>query len=132
MTGWQVALLVAGLMSIDLIVVGAIMHYAVQVVFEPLTRTYPPRPPADTAHRREFQSIDRDRMNFGWCVHIAADDTHLHMFPAWLPRICKAQPSSIPWDAIAITKRGRWTWRIAIKDAGEYGVPRWIGELAES
>ncbi|MFO0831082.1 MAG: hypothetical protein U0637_04465 [Phycisphaerales bacterium] len=133
MQGWQIALLVAGFFLMDFMVVGAIMHFAVQAVLEPLARDYPPLPAAPSAVRREFQSMERDRLNFGWCVHMTADECHLHIEPAWLLRACGGKPCSVPWTAMEVVKRGRWSCRVKVagKAGGEYRMPAWVGELIE-
>lgn len=131
MKWWHIVLMVGGMCVIDFVVVGAVLHFAVQSVLEPLSRAFPARPKETDAVRRQFQSMSMDAMNFGMCVHMTADAEHLHLEPAWLLRASGAKPSSVPWGAIAVVKKGRLGWKVKIEGGGkgEYGVPGWVGEL---
>ncbi len=133
MKGWHVALMVAGIFVVDFAVVGAVMHFAVQSVLEPLSRAFPAKPVGTAALRKQFQSMSKDGMNFGMCIHLTADAECLHIEPARLLRACGAKPSSVPWGAISVVKKGRCAWKVKIEGGGkgEYGVPGWVGELVE-
>lgn len=132
MKTWHVVMIVGLFLSVDAVVVGALLHFAVQSALSPLSTMYPALPLGPGAVRRNFQGIARNHMNMGWSVHLAADETHLHVLPAAIFRMCGAKASSVPWDAIQVTSQRRWTCRLKIAGAGndEYVFPAWVGNLA--
>jgi hypothetical protein len=85
--------------------------------------------PSPDAIRRNFQSISINIFNFGWCVHIAVDEHHLHLFPTALVRLGGAKPMSIPWSEIRVKRPGRRMMRVMIGHDCLYG-PSWALSLA--
>ena len=69
-------------------------------------------------------------LNLGFCIHVAADESHLHLQPAAVLRIFGAQTASIPWASIGIAKRGRRWMSAKINNRTLYG-PAWCLGLAE-
>ena len=59
------------------------------------------------ADERRFQSFRLGVLHLGFCIHVAADEGHLHLQPAALLRFFEAPTASIPWSSIEIQKRSR-------------------------
>ena len=91
---------------------------------------HPPVEPAPDAVRRRFQSFQCGLLSMGWCVHVATDESYLHLTPALLMRIFGTKPTSIPWEAIdRVTGKGRY--RTARIGRTEIKGPAWCLALAE-
>lgn len=103
MSAWQIFLLVAVVISIDLAIVGTVLTMCAAAL-RPLHTAFPPVEPAPDAVRRRFQSFGFDMMNFGGCVHVAVDERHLHLRPALLARWFGLRDMSVPWGSIALEK----------------------------
>lgn len=107
MNWWQIALLVGVLVAVDLAVVGAVFSMCAAAL-RPLREAFPPVEPLPSAVHRRFQSFGFDLMNFGMCVHVAADERWLHLRPARIARWAGLRDMSIPWEAITLEKvRGK-------------------------
>jgi len=103
MTVWQGLLLAAGIAAIDLMVLGAVAAMCAAAV-APLARAYPPVEPSREAVVRRFQSFKFDLLSYGGCVHVAADEAHLHLRPARIARWFGLRPMSIPWAAVTLER----------------------------
>ncbi|MFT3683529.1 MAG: hypothetical protein QM783_01175 [Phycisphaerales bacterium] len=128
MNGWQIALLVCGLLTIDFVIIGAVAS-ACAATLGPLVTAFPPVEPASDAVRRKFQSFRFDLFNFGGCVHVAADSAHLHLRPARLARWFGLRDMSIPWSAVQLRKV---SGKSAVAEIGKSTVrgPAWCLSLA--
>lgn len=127
-TGGIIAIVVIFL-TVDLIVVGAVLTLAAAPV-KKLAARFPPVPPAPDAVARRFQSFRIGIMNLGFCIHAAADEKHMHLSPARLARIFGMRPLSIPWTAIHLTgKRSMGTLEARVEGTSMYG-PEWLMSLA--
>ncbi len=127
MPTWGIVALVAGIVLFDLVVV---VPAVLRLGWSSLSSTYGPAPVRDDAVRKNFQTIAIGVFNFGGCVHIAADEDHLHILPTWVLRVVGCSAASIPWSDLAVTRaRGR-LWRATCR-AGQLHAPRWCLQLAE-
>ncbi|HYD00223.1 MAG TPA: hypothetical protein VEB22_03275 [Phycisphaerales bacterium] len=128
MSGWTIGLMVAAMLAVELVVMGAIISFCTQVV-RPLAAAYPAVEPAADAVRRRFQSFSFDFVSFGRCVHVAVDARYLHLRPASLARWLGMRDMSVPWGAIAVKKMRR---RSAVASLGKTTVrgPAWCLSLA--
>jgi hypothetical protein len=117
---------VAGSLVLDY----AIVRFIVSQFWGPLPRSFPPQPPRDDALRRTFQSFRLGPCNFGYCVHVAVDEEHLHLEPARFLRWLGALPASVPWAAITLTGPPRRGWRKAKIARQDLMGPDWCLELA--
>jgi hypothetical protein len=140
MNGWQIAIMVAVFLAVDLVVIGAIMQIA-RTTLSDLTAKFPPVAPLPGAVRKEFQSFRFDLIGLGGCIHVTVDEKHLHLQPAWLPRVLmRMKPVSIPWSAITLmpetSQSRRFTWKhraryVAFRVGAMQGVgPGWALGLA--
>lgn len=128
MNGWVIALIVVLFMAVDLVVLGAIFSMC-GAALRPLAEAFPPVEPAPDAVARRFQSFKFDMLNFGGCVHVAADERYLHLRPAWLARRFAFRDMSIPWAEIKpVRAKPKWV------EANVRGVtvrgPAWCMNLA--
>lgn len=124
-----VAAIVLGVTMMDLIIFMAIFR-ALAHTMNDLGKDFPAVEPEPGAVRRGFQSFKVGIMNLGLCIHAAADASHLHLDPAWVPRKMGMKPMSIPWERIELKKvRGSY----AKAKIGRHVVvgPRWCLELAD-
>ena len=103
-------------MIVKLIILVAVTDALVTVVavwavvrfgWKPFADRFPPRPADPDAVQRSFQSFRLGLLHFGFCIHVAADQGHLHLQPAAILRFFGAQTASIPWASIEIQKHGR-------------------------
>jgi len=65
-----------------------------------IQRAHPGVEPAPDAVRRDFQSFKMGLVNLGLSVHVAVDESHLHLFPAAIIRWAGAGPISAEWSAV--------------------------------
>ncbi len=128
MTGTIIIVIVAAVTVLDIVVIGTIVRWG----WGPLPREFPAKEPRHDAVWRRYQSFRLGLLNFGFCIHVAVDERHLHMVPIKPLRACGGRPTSIPWDAIRIEKRsarGKWiTTRV-----GKHTLtgPSWCLDLAQ-
>lgn len=130
MTPTVVILLVA-FVVFDLLVVFGVLFVVIRNTWAPWTAAYPRREPAPDAVRRNFQSFRLGMINAGYSIHVAVDETHLHLLPARFLRWFGAKAVSVPWSDIVVEKRSRsGTWvHASIGRRKVYG-PAWCLELA--
>jgi hypothetical protein len=127
-TGWQIALIVGLFVAIDLAVIGTVFSM-VGATLRPLVSAFPPVPPAPDAVRRRFQSFRFDMLNFGGCIHVAADERCLHLFPSWLARRFGMRDMSVPWSELQRTGgKGKWV-EVKLRGVTIRG-PAWCMNLA--
>ncbi len=75
------------------------------LIWWPIARRFPPQPQRPDAVVKLCQSFALStlrRMNN--CVHIAADDAHLHLIPFAPMRWTGARVISIPWSAMSLSR----------------------------
>ncbi|MFM9994311.1 MAG: hypothetical protein ACKVU4_00770 [Phycisphaerales bacterium] len=126
MTPLVVAAIVLGVLLMDCLIVRTL----VRAGWDSLADSFPAAPIAPDAVRRHFQSFGFNMVNLGLCVHVAADESHLHLLPAAFPRWCGCAPMSIPWDAITIRSRGRRVHKASVGSVTVKG-PAWCLNLAD-
>lgn len=113
---------------LDLLIVPLIIRAAIRAGWKRLQDTHPAADVGPDAVRKNFQSFKMGMMNLGLSVHVAVDDAHPHLLPAAMLRLFGAKPMSIPWDAIEIKYRGKWSTRTTIAGANVWG-PNWCFDL---
>ncbi|MDY7107627.1 MAG: hypothetical protein SYC29_03230 [Planctomycetota bacterium] len=128
----RITLLLIGFLIFDLLLAWFLIWAIMRAGWRPLTMRYPPVDPAPDAVRRTFQSFRLGAINLGYCVHVAADEHHLHLMPARIIRWCGAEAMSVPWSAIEPGKRligGKWM-TVSI-DGRALAGPAWCLALAD-
>jgi len=131
MTALQVTLLVAGLIALDVMIIGMIAAGFRTGTWGPLEKAHPPRSPVTPNERREFQSFAFDLYNVSWSVHVTIDEHCLHLHPAAILRWAGAGPMSIPWDAIELKDPPDRRWGIKAKIGGvTVKGPSWCMRVA--
>ena len=128
MPWWQTAMLVAMVLAMDVVIVGAVISVAGAAIRD-LAARFPPREPLGAGVRRNYQSFAFGLSNFGGCIHVAVDEDHLHLIPARFARWFGARAMSIPWGAIEPGKRRGRTMHAKITGTDVKG-PAWCLELA--
>lgn len=131
MTGWQVALLVVGIVIVDTVVISALIRSLIGGTWNKMAEKHPFTEPPPEAIRKNFQSLKVGLLNMGWSVHLAVDADHLHLMPAKFFRVMRARPISLPWDALVLkSKRKRYS---DIKVGMTIiTVPTWCVEMLDS
>lgn len=129
MTAGQIILLVGAIVVGDVILVGVVI-YGVSAGLRSFSARWPAREPGAGAVRREFQSFKIGIVGLGWSVHVAVDEDHLHLSPAWLARRVGMRAMSIPWEAVT-PGRSLLGGREVEVDGMVIRGPRWCLELAE-
>lgn len=124
-------LLVCIFLFTDALVIGAVVASAASTL-RGLAEKFPGQPVDDGAVRRRFRGFSFDILNLEWCIHVAVDARHLHLEPVRFLRMFGARRMSIPWDAVALERRGS-RWRSARARIGGVSVkgPDWCFALAE-
>ncbi len=126
---WVVVVIV--IVAFDLLTVVLIRRF-VGRTWQSMVDRFPPRDPAPDAVTRNFQSFRLGVINLGWSVHVAADESYLHLRPARFVRLFGCRPLSIPWDAISVVRRssnGRWA-TVRLAGAPPLEGPAWCLDLA--
>lgn len=117
-------------LAIDAVLVPLLLWALIKGSWQPIATKFPAHPPAPDAVEKLFQSYRIGLFNLGFMIHTAVDDRFLHLRPAWLGRLLRMQPASVPWDRITPLKRkGRRYAEVKIDTANVLG-PRWALELA--
>lgn len=117
---------------VDVSVACGAIATCIRLLWHPLHLTYPPQAPADDAVRKELQSFRVGALNLSYSIHVAVDETRLHLTPAKLLRWMGAKPVSIPWDEIELIKRSRFTKSATIRIGKRRIVgPIWCLQIAE-
>lgn len=122
--------IVGFMVAMDLTVVWVLLASFRSGHWEPLERAFPAVEVLPGAVRRDFQSFSFGLNNLGYCVHVAADERHLHLMPARLLRWVGCGPMSLPWEAIESVKAGGERWRTVRVGKQEFRGPAWCLELA--
>lgn len=74
---------------------------------------------------REFQSMAIDMMNFGFCVHMYADDQYIHLAPTKFLRLMRAKPVSIPRAEMQDIRRASFGTAKVKLNKQKLTLPRW-------
>ncbi len=114
-------------------VAGIVALWAVvRFSWKPFAQRFPPRRKDPDAVERRFQSFRLGVMNFAFCIHVAADQGHLHLQPAKILRFFGAPTASVPWSSIQIQKHSRTgRWITAKINERTFLGPAWCLGLAE-
>ena len=101
---------------------------AFHFLWRPMLVDYPAVEPAPDAVRRNFQSFGIGIVNMGLSIHVAVDETYLHLTPFRLWRLLGASPASIPWSVMEpVGSSGR----VVRFDGRRMDGPKWCMELAQ-
>lgn len=127
----KAAIVVLLFVAMDVAVISAIIYTAVRTYWSPIADRFPPRPVAEDAIHKRFQSFGAVILNLTWCIHVAADGDYLHLSPALSARLIGIRPASIPWEAIEPVRPSRPGRRIrrAVVAGITLDMPRWCLEL---
>lgn len=129
-TRWQIAWLVSGIVVFDGILLVLVFRAVCSSTFGALARQHPAVPVSPDAVRRDFQSISLGMGNFGTCVHLAVDDSGLHLMPAMILRWCGAGDATVPWTHIDILPHKRSRRWIPCRICGRRArIPAWCIEV---
>jgi hypothetical protein len=101
MTTPQVIALVAVILCIDAMIVGAIFHTAGQTLRD-IAKAFPPQPHLPNTPTRNFRTVRIGIINLGGSVHIAIDGNHVHLAPSWFARRIGMTPASVPHACIEV------------------------------
>lgn len=121
-------LIVAFVVVMDFILIAVLLR-ALTESWNDLGKEFPAQTPAPDAVRRSFQSFKFGLFNLGWCVHVAADETHLHLVPVRFWRALSAMGASVPWEKVHLLKRGR-RWSTVRIGTHTLKGPAWALNLA--
>lgn len=130
MSAAAIVLFISLIVVVDGLILFVLVPRVVKAAWEPIGGRFPPVEPAPNAVRREFQSFKIGLLNLGWSVHVAVDEEHLHLFPAWLPRVWGMTAASVPWPEI--TDKGPSLFgqrKVRVRQTVLIG-PAWCLELA--
>ncbi len=117
---------------IDALVTVVVLWAVVRFGWKPFAQHFLPRRKDPDAVERRFQSFRLGVLHLGFCIHVAADEGHLHLQPAALLRFFGAQTASIPWSSIKIQKHSRTGRSITAKiNQRTLQGPAWCLSLAE-
>ncbi len=102
------------------------------IFWRPIARRFPPQPQSPDAVVKPCQSFALStfrRMNN--CVHIAADDAHLHLIPFAPLRWTGARVISVPWSAMRLrSDKPRMGFLTADVGTLRMSGPEWCMRLA--
>lgn len=130
-TGATIALVVTIVVVVDLFIFVVLVPMIVRSYYGPIPAAHPPAEPEPGAVRRNFQSFSFGILNLGMCVHVLADERHLHLRPSLVARLLRVRPASVPWDAIELEPPGRLGRHRNARIAGQHvRGPAWCLELA--
>lgn len=115
--------------AMDAMLVGTLIKWARDAMRE-LARGHPPVEPAPEAVRRSFQTFRVGIVNLGLSVHVAADASHLHLYPSRMARWVGMVPMSIPWEEIRVKASSGLTGTWAMIGKQHVQGPRWCMALA--
>ena len=125
---WGVVACVLVFVLVDFVVIGAVVSIAAQSVGE-LARRFPSKTPGPGAVSKRFQSVKVGMLSLGGSVHLAVDESHLHVEPALIMRRFGMRGFSVPWSEVVFVRRGWRSVRVRIADVVVIGPP-WALELA--
>lgn len=128
-----VMMIVVVVLLIDFVVVWAVLSMVRDGFFEPLHRQFPPQAMLEGAVEKRFQSMSSGMVNMGGCMHIAVDDAHVHVAPAWAVRRLGGKSFAVPLAEVRVDSdakhvRAKWGWWPV---AGKFGridvnAPAWV------
>lgn len=129
MPGWQIGLLIAGAVVLELGFIYVVLRALMAGSFGRLSAKFPGQEPTPEAVRKNFQSFKIGMVNAGFSVHVAVDEHFLHLYPAAILRWSGARPVSVPWSEIEL--KGKWgPYRRAKVGGVDMSGPRWCLDLA--
>lgn len=130
MSPWIATLIVCAFVFLDLLIFVAVLR-AMAMTWNDIPRQFPAVAPQGDAVRRDFQSFKLGLCSLGGCVHVEADETHLHLSPAAIMRWGGARAASVPWGDVRLVgkprERGLVKARIGTVDLAG---PAWAMKLA--
>lgn len=130
MSGWQVAALVVGILVFEGVLLALVLRAVVSSTFGVLERKHPVVTPSPDAVCRSFQSMSFGLTNFGLCVHMATDESGLHLMPAALLRWGGARGVTIPWTHVELMPhRGRGRFVPCRLSGLRARIPAWCLEV---
>lgn len=108
-----------------------VIAVAMRIAWRPMVAAHPPREPAPDAVRQRFQSFGIGIVNLGFAVHVAADESHLHLELIAPLRLLGGTSTSIPWTALEPVGTDPVRPRSARLHPGGYAMaaPRWVRDL---
>lgn len=115
--------------AMDAMLVGTLINLARDAMRD-LAKGHPPIEPEPGAVRRSFQSFRVGIVNLGLSVHVAADSSHLHLYPSRTARWVGMVPMSIPWEGIRVKASSRLMGTSAMISTQHVQGPRWCMQLA--
>ncbi len=132
MTGSNLYPLLAFIAFDILVIMPLLVGAFVDGNWNPIAEKYPPVPCKADAVQRRFQSFAVGSLSLGFCIHVAADEACLHLYPCWFARRVRARPASIPWNKIELSRAlGKYaTARLTELPSINLRGPRWCLELA--
>ena len=95
MSGWAIAGLIALVVLLDVMIVGAIFS-ALGVSWRKFAAKWPPVAPGQVHERRHRQGLALGSYNTGGCFTIERDAKHIHATPNAFGRLIRVTPISIP------------------------------------
>lgn len=101
MSPLAITILVAAIVLIDLMIVGAILS-AVSASIREISKPFPPVTPAPDAITKNFQSFRLGLIGLGNSIHVSVDDRYLHLRPSMLARWIRVPPISVPWTQVQV------------------------------
>lgn len=122
--------IIVAVVLIDLVFVPLLLWALVNGSWNPMAAGHGAREPGPDVVWKGFQSYKVGLLNLGFMVHTGVDDRFLHLRPAWLGRLVRMAPASVPWEEVRpVRRRGRGYAEVRIGRTELIG-PRWALELA--
>lgn len=128
---WAVVCFVVFDLAIAVFIVRAITSSA----FENLIDAYPAVEPREPHTVRKRQSFSMGLLNFGFCVRVGLDDTHLHLAPEPYIKWSGMPSMSIPLDRVRAKQSSlaKWAAKAIIVDSDraetELQCPKWLFKI---
>lgn len=132
MTGGNILILVAVLVGMDCFIIPLIVGAVVDSNWNPMAEKYRPVLSKPGAVRRDFQSFAVGSLSLSRSIHVAADESYLHLSPCWLARRIRVRPASIPWAKIERVRTSGRSGSVRLVELPSIRLqgPRWCLELA--
>lgn len=121
--------IIAGVVALITLMDVVVVYALVSAGWAELVQDFAAAEPQPGAVRRDFQTVKAGMYNFGWSVHIAVDERHLHFYPSAVVRWCGGKPASIPWERIQLVEPGKRLTKVRIGKNTVVG-PTWCLQMA--